>query len=176
MHKRPPLVAAKAHGFSLLELVVVLAVLAILSAIALPMFLDIRKNALINSVKHTLVTVARECVIAGIDSSSGSPTFSDIKSWKSYNKYGPGGNHPGWGFIEWTFDTGMYTAIPIRSSDSCYSLAAMSATTESGPLQRLFPDFLISYNPQTGQTTRTCVVANPGFTYNNNHCSPSGTW
>jgi len=38
MHHRPPLVAAKAHGFSLLELVIVVAVLAILVAIAIPSF------------------------------------------------------------------------------------------------------------------------------------------
>ena len=163
-------------GFSLIELVAVVSVLAILSAIAIPIFDDVRKNALINSVKYTLVTVTKECILASVTGPNSSPRFADIKSWSSYNKYGPNGGHPGWGFIEWTFDTGMYTAVPIKASDSCYSLAAMSATTETGNIKRLFPDFLISYDPQTGQTTKTCVVKDPGFTHNKNHCSPTGTW
>ena len=156
-------------GFSLLELVVVVAVLAILSSIAIPSFINLRKNALISAVKATLIQVNRECMVE-VANGNASPVFGDLTAWKTYNKYGPGGGHPGWGFIEWTFDTGMYTSTPISSSDSCLSFAAMSATEDSpGRYKKLYPDFSISLD-QNNNVVKTCVVVDQGFTFNENHC------
>ena len=161
--------ARNEKGFSLLELVVVVAVLAILASIAIPSFINLRKNALISAVKATLIQVNRECMVE-VAKGNASPVFGDLTAWKTYNKYGPRGAHPGWGFIEWTFDTGMYTATPISSSDSCLSFAAMSATEDSpGRYKKLYPDFSISLD-QNNNVVKTCVVVDQGFTFNENHC------
>ena len=50
-------------GFSLLELVVVVAVLAILGSIAIPLFQDFSERAEARVAQYNLVQAARECLI-----------------------------------------------------------------------------------------------------------------
>ena len=50
----------KKDGFSLIELVVVVAVLAILSAVAIPSFSDIRKKSMITVAKQNLLLIFNE--------------------------------------------------------------------------------------------------------------------
>lgn len=50
-------------GFSLIELVVVVAVLAILSAIAIPAFTSINDNARAAAASNTLATLVKECAV-----------------------------------------------------------------------------------------------------------------
>ena len=57
----------KKDGFSLIELVVVVAVLAILSAIAIPSFADMRKKSMINVAKQNLILIFKECYLANMD-------------------------------------------------------------------------------------------------------------
>jgi len=61
---------ANERGFSLIELVVVIAVLAILIAIALPNFLGVQRDARVSSVKNNLSNVIKEC---GVRESRGNP-------------------------------------------------------------------------------------------------------
>ena len=51
------------EGFSLVELVVVIAVLAILSAVAIPAFVGVQANARASAVKNGLVNGVKECVV-----------------------------------------------------------------------------------------------------------------
>ena len=59
-------------GFSLIELVVVVAVLAVLVAVALPNFTLITHKAKVNQGKNALVTAIKECKVTEAD--SGNPT------------------------------------------------------------------------------------------------------
>ena len=54
------------QGFSLIELVVVIAILGILIAIALPNFLGVQKDAKINQAKNSLATIVKECAVKGV--------------------------------------------------------------------------------------------------------------
>ena len=154
-------------GFSLIELVVVVAVLAVLSAIAIPSFSDIRKKAMITVAKQNLISIIKECNLAYLE--SGDPKFSDIVSWNSSNAYGDskGLSFSGDGF---TYDTAIDSNDPIRSTDSCMSIAAKSnTTTNSGSTYGSLPHFEIKYDSSTGTIEKNCIVDSVN-TFNKGTC------
>ena len=55
------------EGFSLIELVVVVAVLGVLSAIAIPQFTNISQKAKANAAANTVATMAKECAVKVTD-------------------------------------------------------------------------------------------------------------
>ena len=67
------------EGFSLIELVVVIAVLAILAAVALPNFLGVQKDGQIAAAKNTLATIVKECVTQGLRQGT-TPTSANIQA------------------------------------------------------------------------------------------------
>ena len=67
------------QGFSLIELVVVIAVLAILAAVALPNFLGVQKDGQVAAAKNTLATIVKECVTQGLRQNA-TPTSADIQA------------------------------------------------------------------------------------------------
>merc|ERR1711934_857192 len=62
------------QGFSLIELVVVVAVLAILSAVAIPSFTSINAKARSSAATNTLATIAKECAVKYANGET-APTF-----------------------------------------------------------------------------------------------------
>ena len=119
------------EGFSLVELVVVIAVLAILSAVAIPAFVGVQARARASAIKNGLVNGVKECVVRASDFET--TTFSDAQSFSSGSFQG--------------FTMGQEAS----SGDTCYAATA-TATAGSGD-----SNFSIVMNPQTGLVSKTCT-------------------
>ena len=81
------------EGFSLIELVVVIAVLAILSAVAIPAFNGVQVSARASAVKNGLVNGIKECAILASES-------EDTSSQDVVQSFP--GNYTGYTIEEWT--------------------------------------------------------------------------
>ena len=153
------------EGFTLIELVVVVAVLAILSAIAIPSFNEMQKRSMITVAKSNLISMFKECYLVG-----GNATFSDISAWNTRNSYGTRGL--GVDTNGFTYDTSISSNTPISENDSCLSIAAKSNTGQ-GSTTPLLPHFEIRYEATTGAVEKNCIVADIARTYNNSSCNTS---
>tara|TARA_Y100000589_G_scaffold294645_1_gene300481 strand:+ start:736 stop:1200 length:465 start_codon:yes stop_codon:yes gene_type:complete len=129
------------EGFSLVELVVVIAVLAILSAVAIPAFIGVQANARASAVKNGLANGVKECVIRAADNQT--TTFATAQSFP--------GNYNG------------YTVGQVGGANTCYSALA---TNTANPAAE--SNFQIQLDPATGNVIKTCTRANaPGCSANN---------
>ena len=118
------------EGFSLVELVVVIAVLAILSAVAIPAFVGVQANARASAVKNGLANGVKECVIRASDDQT--ITHTAVNSFP--------GNY-----------TGYSVGQASGQGNTCYAATATASTTGDS-------DFTIILSPQTGAVTKTCTV------------------
>ena len=106
------------EGFSLVELVIVIAVLAILSAVAIPAFNNVQDNAKASAVQNGLVNGLKECAVRDAENESNLAfdsvaSFSDINAFRGFTLTqlavgGGGGND--------------------RDADSCYAAQATGGT------------------------------------------------
>ena len=107
------------EGFSLVELVVVIAVLAILSAVAIPAFTNVQANARASAVQNGMVNGLKECAVREAENETdltwnSVASFSDPAAFRGFTlralaASGGGGND--------------------RGSDSCYAVEAISNPT-----------------------------------------------
>lgn len=123
-------------GFSLIELVVVIAVLAILSAVAIPAFVGVQANAQASAVKHGLVNGVKECIVRRTDNQT--TAFTDAQSFASATAY-------------------QGYSIAVSGTNGCFGVAATATDTTT------MANFTVSLNPATGIATKTCTpIARPG--------------
>ena len=121
------------EGFSLVELVVVIAVLAILSAVAVPAFVGVQANARASAVKNGLVNGVKECVVRDADNQT--TKYADVQSFKgSYSGY-------------------TLAADASAYGDSCYSAKATPDTSKA----KTEAVFAIALDSSTGEVSKTCV-------------------
>ena len=157
------------EGFSLVELVVVIAVLAILSAVAIPAFIGVRNSAKVSAAKKSLVTILKEC-IAAESMLLRPPVFNDIASSNTGNSYG---DRMGLNF-GFTYDTELDSNTPISGTESCYRISAKSNTKDvNGTQVPILPHFEIFLDMTDNKVKKNCSVASTTNTVNNNYCDTS---
>ena len=167
------IVKGSEKGFSLIELVVVVAVLAVLSAIAIPSFFGIIKSAKIANAKTNLIYIIQECIVYSTLNGVTQPTFSDINLGKTTNTYGDSygivfaGDDDGF-----TYDTSISSQQPIRDNSSCMRVAAKSTTKDGAGNIFLLPHFEVYNNFTTGQIEKNCIVGNGAYN-SPKHCNTS---
>jgi len=139
-------------GFSLIELVVVIAVLAVLIAIALPNFLGVQRDAKISSAKNTLTNIIKECAVkssrGGLERMGANPADANgtqiATAFTDLNGY----------TIRAWVATGQLDGGPLTSGSSC--MEASAQPDNPGELA----SYAIQYNGSTGQLTKRCIAAN----------------
>ena len=133
------------EGFSLVELVVVIAVLAILSAVAIPAFVGVQANARASAVKNGLVNGVKECVVRAADNKS--VLFAEAQSFANASAY------QGYTVkVVTTTTTAADGTVTESDSTTCYAgFAEADADTDA--------DFTIVMDPSTGIVTKTCSDA-----------------
>ena len=135
------------EGFSLVELVIVIAVLAILSAVAIPAFNNVQDNAKASAVQNGLVNGLKECAVRDAENET-NLRFSDVASFSDVNAFR--------GFTLGQLAVGAGGGND-RVADSCY---AAQATGDTG-----MATFTIFLRASDGVAIKRCNDANlPGCT------------
>ena len=125
-------------GFSLIELVVVVAVLAILSAIAIPSFTSINKKARASAATNTIATVVKDCAVKYANGEA-TPTFAAVSLD---------------GYTSFLTQTGSGQNA-VSSSTACIETGTITATSAN---TTLIPTFV--YNVATGAKTCSMTGSN----------------
>ena len=131
------------EGFSLVELVIVIAVLAILSAVAIPAFNNVQDYAKASSVQNWLVNGLNECAVRDAENES-DLTFDSVASFSDVNAFR--------GFTLTTLAQNQAASgNNDRPADSCY---AAQATGDTGNAT-----FTIFLRASDGVAVKRCTDA-----------------
>ena len=154
-------------GFSLIELVIVIAVLSILGAIAIPYFDSLRKKAMIAAVKENITTIAKQCLAGEVLGESG--LNYRALGWNNTNtSFSDNGgiNLGSTGYPYYFISLGFTN--PLSLDSNCMSITARSRYFNNTSIGEL-PHFQIFFNFGTGKFEKLCEVDSER-TFNNGTC------
>jgi len=138
------------EGFSLVELVVVIAVLAILSAVAIPAFTNVQANARASAVQNGMVNGLKECAVREAEGEI-NLAFDSVASFTNVDAFRG-------------FKLEKLTGKGGRGNDSCYAVRAVS----NPPGQN--SEFTVYLDSTSGIAVKECTDASkPG-------CNASKKW
>ena len=158
-------------GFSLIELVIVIAVLSILGATAIPYFDSLRKKAMIAAVKVNITSIVKKCLIQNNLVSPGEYElgFRGALGWNNTNTSfsDNGGIDLGSTGYPYYFISLGFTN-PLSLDGNCLSITARSRYFNNTSIGEL-PHFQIFFNLGTGEFEKLCEVDSER-TFNNGTC------
>ena len=146
-------------AFSLIELVVVIAILSILVAIALPLFSGVRQEAKIAQLKNALATIVKECKIAQLRGKS--TRLSDIPSARA-SVFGyqiiSMGNLGSAALGGDCFQSYMTSGPPPYSNVYGITIGFVPVSSSGTLDPSAGPEFYLDYIESTGETIKSCYV------------------
>jgi prepilin-type N-terminal cleavage/methylation domain-containing protein len=125
------------EGFSLVELVVVIAVLAILSAVAIPAFNNVTASARASAVQNAMVNGLKECSVR--DTQGDTTAFKDATSFANATAF------QGFSLAAMADDGAG------NGGDSCFAVVATSVPTGQNS------NFTIYIDDATGAAIKSCT-------------------
>ena len=162
------MILTRNKGFSLIELVIVIAVLSILGAIAIPYFDSLRKKAMIEVVKANLREITKSCLIYEFTNKRNGARLLDLGYTNSTSSFSENGglNLGSPGYPYYFSNLGMVE--PLKIYDNCVSITARSKFFPNTSIGVL-PHFHIYFNYGTNRFDTLCVVDSEQ-TFNNGTC------
>jgi prepilin-type N-terminal cleavage/methylation domain-containing protein len=142
----------KISAFSLIELVVVIAILGVLISVALPSFLNIQKDGQAAQAKNALATIVKECVVSSLRGKS--LKFSQLSSAQA-SLSGYTLTYAGHSQQTQQFQDSDCIG-PLPSGGEGTLLYANPTRYVAGQTYTELPQFQIVYRTDTGQTDRVC--------------------
>ena len=151
-------------GFSLIELVVVIAVLAVLTAIALPNFLGVSDDAAARSAQQAVINAFKECQVYKARGKSDSDPSEQFQSTQL-------GDFTVYAVEDDDKSTIFGAGEPTEGNQDCFTLddgrGALNAIIAWPRIETKFPAFLVTSNGQ-----KSCLSGDGGTTIEDDEDTP----